>query len=211
LQALFNNAGKGALVPLEHMPPGMLADTLAVNLTGAIALTQAMLPALRAGARKGRVVNMGSLAGTVALPLFSAYSITKFGLEAVSDMLRAELQPQGIKVVLVKAGPVDTPIWGKTLAATRAVRASLTAEQEARYAQLYDAMERLAEESARTGIPAADVAQVVADALTVDKPKARYLLPTSSAVTMHARRLLPDEVWDSVMMGSLGAKSEGGL
>lgn len=77
-----------------------------VNLIGAVKMTQIFLPLLRVGKERGRIVMIGSVAGTIALPMFGAYSMTKFGLEAASDMLRSELQQEGIKV-----GNVTHPQW----------------------------------------------------------------------------------------------------
>ncbi|GFH09809.1 uncharacterized protein HaLaN_05023, partial [Haematococcus lacustris] len=132
LQALVNNAGVGgALAPLEFLAESAMREVLEVNL--------AFLPLLRRGKAKGRIVNIGSIAGTVAFPLFGAYAMSKFGLEATSDMLRWELAPQGIKVILIKAGAIATPIWSKFKTAT-AAEAKLDAEHEELYGPALEAV-----------------------------------------------------------------------
>lgn len=69
----------------------------------------------------GRIVNLGSYAGTIATPLFGAYAASKFALEAISDSLRYELRPWGIHTALIKAGGVKTPIWDKSIASSQGV------------------------------------------------------------------------------------------
>src|ERR687896_2441470 len=111
LAGLVNNAGIAVAAPLEFLPLDQLRRQLEVNLIGQLAVTQAFLPALRAG--RGRIVNVSSIGGRVALPLVGAYNASKFGLEAVSDSLRRELLPQGVDVIVIEPGGVKTPIWKK--------------------------------------------------------------------------------------------------
>src|SRR5919106_1599759 len=87
------------------------AERLEVNLIGQVAVTQAFLPALRRAG--GRIVNVSSIGGRVAVPLLAPYNASKFALEAVSDSLRRELRSQGVDVIVVEPGGVKTPIWRK--------------------------------------------------------------------------------------------------
>ncbi len=88
---------------------------LEVNLIGPVAMVQAFLPLIRRG--NGRIVNVGSIGGRVALPLHGAYSASKFGMEAVSDALRLELRQWRIPVSHIDPGATETAIFGKTLGA----------------------------------------------------------------------------------------------
>ncbi len=97
--------------PLEFLPLDQLRHQLEINLVGQVAVTQAFLPALRAG--RGRIVNVSSIGGRVALPMVGAYNASKFALEAVSDSLRREIRPHGVDVIVVEPGGVKTPIWKK--------------------------------------------------------------------------------------------------
>ena len=98
LAGLVNNAGIAVAGPLEFLPLEQLRRQLEVNLIGQVAVIQRFLASLRAG--RGRIVNVSSIGGRVALPLLGAYSMSKFGLEGMSDSLRRELRPQGVDVVV---------------------------------------------------------------------------------------------------------------
>ena len=111
LAGLVNNAGIPAAGPLELFPLDELRQVLEVNLIGAVAVTQAFLPLLKAS--HGRIVNMSSVAGRGALPFLGPYAASKFGLEAVSDSLRRELLPFGVRVIVIEPGSFQTAIWSK--------------------------------------------------------------------------------------------------
>src|SRR6185436_427005 len=86
LAGLVNNAGIAVAAPLEFLPIDQLRHQLEINVIGQVAVTQAFLPALRRA--RGRIVNVSSIGGRVALPLVGAYNASKFALEGVSDALR---------------------------------------------------------------------------------------------------------------------------
>src|SRR5438132_5517345 len=111
LAGLVNNAGIPAAGPLELFPLDELRQILEVNLIGALAVTQAFLPLLKAS--RGRIVNMSSVAGRSALPFLGPYAASKFGLEAISDSLRRELLPFGVRVIVIEPGTFKTAIWSK--------------------------------------------------------------------------------------------------
>ncbi len=99
MAGLVNTAGIGGGGPLEVVPPAELRKVLEVNVVGPVAVTQAFLPLLRLG--RGRIVNMGSIAGLAATPFIGPYSASKFALEALTDAMRLELRPWGIHVSIV--------------------------------------------------------------------------------------------------------------
>src|SRR5438132_2521675 len=111
LAGLVNNAGIPAAGPLELLPLDELRHILDVNLIGAVAVTQAFLPRLKAS--RGRIVNISSVAGRGALPFLGPYAASKFGLEAISDSLRRELLPFGVRVIVLEPGSFKTAIWSK--------------------------------------------------------------------------------------------------
>ena len=108
LVGLVNNAGTAVPSPLEYLPLDQLRQQLDVNLVGQLAVVQAVLPALRT--TRGRVVMIGSIADRVALPMLGAYHASKFGLLGLTDTLRAELAPSGVRVVLIEPGAISTRI-----------------------------------------------------------------------------------------------------
>src|SRR2546426_8845647 len=111
LAGLVNNAGIPVAGPLELLPLDELRRVLEVNLVGAVAVTQAFLPLLKAA--RGRIVNISSLAGRAALPFLGPYAASKFALEALSDSLRRELWPFGIEVIVIEPGNIQSKIWDK--------------------------------------------------------------------------------------------------
>ncbi|EFJ47135.1 hypothetical protein VOLCADRAFT_105200 [Volvox carteri f. nagariensis] len=209
LSGLVNNAGKGVFLPLELMSMEQFEDVLAVNLTGVVRVTKAAMPLLRkSGSRQqqqpGRIVNLGSYTGTIAVPLFGAYAASKFGLEAVSDSLRYELGPKwGIRTILIKAGGVKTPIWDKSIGGSEAALAALDPAALRPYKGMCDEMMAVARNAEESGIMPEEVAAVVEEALTAANPRSRYLIGNNAARDMTLRRLLPDWLWDRAMLGSL--------
>ncbi|WP_410659329.1 SDR family NAD(P)-dependent oxidoreductase [Amycolatopsis sp. lyj-112] len=175
LQGLVNNAGMARPGPLEHVPLEVFRQQLEVNVTGQLAVTQAMLPALRAATR-ARVVTVGSIGGRIAGPMVGPYHTSKFALVGLTDTLRAELAPSGIGVVLVEPGAVATAIWPRARAAAEEVRASLPDAARERYAAQLEEAERSADRSARSGVPPEQAALVVVRALTTRRPAPRYLV-----------------------------------
>ena len=117
LDALVNNAGVAYTGPLEFVPLDDFRHQLEVNLIGHLAITQAMLPALRTA--RGRIVNITSIGGIVATPFFGPYNASKFGLEALSDCLRVELRPWGIETIVIEPGSIATEIWDERSGAVR--------------------------------------------------------------------------------------------
>ena len=109
LDAVVNNAGVVVSGPIEAVPPDELRRQLDVNVVGQVAVTQAVLPRLRAS--RGRVVFLSSLSGRVSTPMTGAYSASKFALEGLADALRMELRPWGVRVVLVEPAQTDTDLW----------------------------------------------------------------------------------------------------
>ena len=205
---LVNNAGIAVSGPLEFVPIDELRRQLEVNLIGQVAVTQAFLPMLRAA--RGRIVNVSSIGGRVALPLLGPYAASKFALEAVSDSLRRELRHLGVKVSVIEPGGIKTPIWQKGNAAAEAMLESMPADAERLYGALISAIRReslrIAEER---GLPPAAVAQAVGHALTARRPRTRYLVGRDAKLRAAAARVLPDRAFDALVARTLSNGREG--
>jgi NAD(P)-dependent dehydrogenase (short-subunit alcohol dehydrogenase family) len=192
LDGLVNNAGIAVAAPLEDLHLAELRRQLEVNLVGQIAVTQALLPALRAAG--GRIVIVGSIAGRSALPFLGAYAISKFSLEAMADSLRLELRPDGVEVSLVEPGTIATPIWAKPQPLADTV--------SERYRPRIEAFRTLAAARARKAAPADRVAQAVEHALTSERPKTRYLVGRDARIRAAIERL-PDRLRDRIVARAL--------
>jgi NADP-dependent 3-hydroxy acid dehydrogenase YdfG len=107
---LVNNAGLFHLASIESTTPGEFRALMDTNLVAPFLLARALLPALRARPH-ATIVTIGSIADRLAFPENAAYAASKFGLRALHEVLRAELQGTGVRATLVSPGPVDTPLW----------------------------------------------------------------------------------------------------
>ncbi len=160
LHGLVNNAGVIVPAVLEFIDIEQLREQLEVNVIGQLAVTKAFLPLIRPVA--GRIVNIGSLNSYLANAFLGPYAASKHALRAITDALRRELKPFGIKVSLIVPGNVATPIWQKGQAFADQPRGTENIE---RIAELYGpSVERMrvsARHFAETAIPAERVARVV--------------------------------------------------
>ncbi len=195
LEGLVNNAGIAVSMPLEFLPLEELRHQLEVNLVGQVAVTQAFLPHLRAG--RGRIVNVGSIAGRSSLPFLGAYAASKHAFEAVTDALRIELKPFGIEVVIVEPGTISTEIWRKGAERFQRLAAELPPDVATLYGERLAAFREAATAAARRGEPADEVAKVVQRALSAERPKTRYLVGRDARRRAAVERL-PDRLRDRV-------------
>jgi len=194
LAGLVNNAGIGRGGPLEYLPLADLQTQFEVNVIGQIAVTQAFLPLLRQA--RGRIINMSSISGRVAMPFVGPYSASKFALEALTDSLRVELRPWGIAVISIQPGVIATPIWDKSIAKADELLASFPAEVERLYGDKLAVIHKELQAAAQRGTPAETVAKVVAKALGADRPKTRYLVGPDAKLAAWLVWLLPDRLRD---------------
>lgn len=199
LDALVNNAGVYIGGPLELMEPAQVHQTMAVNVTGLLLLTRACLPLLRAS--QGRIVNISSISGLIAMPGVSVYAASKHAVEAVTDSLRVELSPFGIKVIAVEPGGVKTPIWDKGARRDEAARED-AAKKKLRelYAPLVKLLEKL--NSKPGGLPPEALAEVVTEALEASDPKNRYLVGKDAKALKLLTRL-PDGLRDRAIAAKI--------
>ena len=204
LAALVNNAGISVAGPLEGVPIDEWRRQFEVNVIGQVAVTKALLPALRNA--KGRVVFMSSVGGRNALGLLGPYGASKHAIEAIGDALRQEMQPFGVNVAIVEPGSVATPIWEKGIQGAGAMRAELGDEVNRLYGERLDAFERLAEKTGAAGVPPEDVAKAVTHALTADRPKTRYVVGRDARAQLAAKAVLPDRALDSLIARMLSGR-----
>jgi NAD(P)-dependent dehydrogenase (short-subunit alcohol dehydrogenase family) len=206
LAGLVNNAGIAVTAPFELIPLDELRRQIEVNVIGQVAVTQAFIPALRNA--RGRIVNVSSIGGRVALPLAGAYALSKFAIEAFSDSLRRELRPWGIQVAVIEPGAVLTPIWEKGEAdAERVIEQIGTDKVEQLYGPVLAALRAEVDKiKGGRGVPPDTVAKAIEHALTAGKPKTRYLVGTDAKVRARLAKVLPDRVLDAAIARQLNWK-----
>ncbi len=197
LRALVNNAGVGVNAPVEAFAIEEWRKLFEVNLFGHVAVTQALLPTLIRS--KGRVINISSVGGRVAMATYGPYAGTKFALEAVSDALRREMAPFGVRVVVVEPGAVRTEMLGRAGTTTY----DLTPEHSERYLGLVHAVTAQAAASAESGLSAGDAAKTIGRIVTARKPRARYTIGRDAALATRLVRFVPDRMLDRLLAAAL--------
>jgi NAD(P)-dependent dehydrogenase (short-subunit alcohol dehydrogenase family) len=200
LDALVNNAGIGIGGPLELISEASLRAQFDVNVFGQVAVTRALLGALRKA--RGRIVIVSSVGGRVALPFSAPYGASKHALEAIGDALRGELHSSQVKVVLVEPGSVATPIWGKSRA--EAGQVSIPPELQKEYGHVPAAFEKALHQTERRGVAPELVASTIERALTAKRTRTRYLIGRDARAMVLAKTLLPDRVFDLILRRALG-------
>ncbi len=202
IDALVNNAGYGCYGALEDVPDREARRQFDVNVFGLMSLTRLVLPHMRRQ-KHGRIINIGSIAGRISIPMGGWYHATKFALEALSDSLRTEVKPFGIDVVLIQPGMVSSEFVGIAKENLLAVSGA------GPYSELAGAMVSSMEAIAGQGngaIAAASsdtIAKLIEHALQTDRPKTRYAAPFHAQFSLFFRWLLPDRVFDWIIMKQL--------
>lgn len=199
LAGLVNNAGITCTGPLEFVPIEDLRQQLEVNVIGQLAVTQVFVDALRCG--RGRIVNIGSISGLLAMPIVGPYVTSKFALEGMTDVLRRELQQQGIAVVMVEPGGVKTPIMSKITRTIEQAHEHGSVELRQRYgAMAATAVESTNKIARQTGLDPSVVAKVIGKALTVRRPRSRYLVGRDAFLASTVAKFVPDRVVDRLLL-----------
>jgi short-subunit dehydrogenase len=189
IDVLINNAGYHLYGAAEETSVDELDDQMQTNFYGAVRMIQAVLPGMRAQ-RAGKIVNIGSIGGFIALPYTSAYSASKFALEGYSEALRYELLPLGIYVALIEPTGVKT---GTQQASIRAVAAHSPVFGVGRAAAHRDFLAYID----RTGVAMDEVAAAVRRVIEQPQPALRHHVGTSRLVV--GKALMPQGMWESVM------------
>ncbi len=187
VDVLINNAGRSIIGAAEEITLTEFRAQLDINLFAAIQLSQLVLPAMREKNR-GRIVQVSSGFGRIALPMFSAYCASKYALEGFSEALAHELAPFGIGVSLIEPGTVNTRLDANRHEGTNV-------RLKGPYMRLYTTMRaRLSESQERRASSAEEVADVIFTAATVRRPALRYTVGNMGFAASLAARFVPDRL-----------------
>lgn len=189
---LINNAGFGAMGPLAELPLATLRTQFEVNVFAIVALTQALLPGMVAR-RSGRIVNISSISGVMATPFAGAYCASKAAVNSLSDSLRMELAPFGIKVITVQPGGIRSS-FGAT-----ASKSAGWLTQDSLYAPVADAIEARAQGGQENAMSAEDFARVMANGVLAASPKAVLRIGEKSLRMPLAKQFLPEQMIDRAL------------
>lgn len=195
IDVLVNNAGFAVAGFAEDIKLEELRLQFETNFFGAVAMTKAVLPTMRQQ-RSGHIIQISSIAGQNGSVTVSSYSASKHALEGWSESLRLELNPLGIKVVLIEPGAFATDIW------TRGARMG----QEATKPSSPNFQRSLRMRTAVEKIPKADpiaVARVIVQVAQNPNPKLRYLVGRDAKIQLAMKRILPWKMWEKMIANFL--------
>jgi NAD(P)-dependent dehydrogenase (short-subunit alcohol dehydrogenase family) len=192
IDVLVNNAGYAVRGAVEELPVEQAQQMFDVNLWGVMRMIRSVVPHMRERGA-GRIINISSVSGKLVTPANGAYSASKFALEALSDALRVELEPFGIRVVLVEPGSIQTQFHDTVEANAQEIFSNPSSP----YRPLYRQYERVTEDM-RRGEPGPHVvSQVVQQAIEAPQPRMRYLAGFSLLGKLTL--VLRDSAWEPVL------------
>jgi short-subunit dehydrogenase len=190
VDALINNAGYGHAGPMSEVSDADLRAQYDTNVFGLMAVTRAFLPEMIAR-RAGRIVNVSSVGGRLTLPFFGAYNSTKYAVESMSDALRLELAPLGVRVVLIEPGIIRSNFADRSLGI-----ADRYGDADNPFAPAVQVFQRATEASDRLAVSPRSVARAMARAIERRRPAARYIAPFRTTLMLALYKLMPTRVND---------------
>ena len=194
IDILVNNAGYGYLGAIENVPLEEARKQMEVNLFGLAGLCRAVIPGMREKG-EGRIVNVSSVAGLVPFYFGDWYNVSKYSVEALSDAMRIELKPFGIKVSIIEPGPVKTD-WG-IIAAKNLADSSTGTAYEKEGVRTADTFRKTYEAKHLFPGPGT-VTRAIVKAVTRRRPRLRYRVGAAACLLVFFYRILPHRWWDNI-------------
>ncbi|MGA6223130.1 oxidoreductase [Streptomyces umbrinus] len=186
IDVLVNNAGIGANGAAEEISVAQAQTIFEVNVFGLMRMTKAVLPHMR-GRGRGRIINISSVGGFVPNPFMAVYVASKHAVEGYSESLDHEVREQGVRVLRVQPGPVNTPFDVNMLQADTPMPL---------YTQRRAVFDEVVQEQMKGGDDPAVIAKVVVRAATDPKPKLSYPAGSIAARVSVLRRIVPARTFD---------------
>jgi len=188
IDILINNAGYGLLGALEDLSIEEIKAQFETNFFGVVRVTQQVLPIMRKQ-NDGIIVNISSVGGRIGIPGLSAYHSTKFALEGLSESISYELEPFGIRVVIIEPGFVRTNIMNSSIIAKKAL------DRKSPYFSSIRQLEKSfksAMENTSSSSPPDEVAKVILQAVTSERPKLRYAVGNDASSIIQTKTTMSD-------------------
>jgi NAD(P)-dependent dehydrogenase (short-subunit alcohol dehydrogenase family) len=184
IDVLVNNAGYGLIGSIEDMSVEELKAQYETNVFGTFMVTKAVLPYMRKQ-HGGSIINISSIAGRIALPMYSAYVSTKFAIEGFSESMAYELEPFGIKVAIIEPGAIKTNF--------RREQAAKGSSEDSPYSSMMQSPSKAIEKMLKHRLYPEEVAKAVIQAIENPKPKLRYIVGKDAEELIELRRKISDE------------------
>ncbi len=197
LHVLINNAGIVVAGPIEGLSLAKWREQFEVNFFGLIELTKACLPSIREA--KGRIINMSSISGKISSPYLGPYGSSKFALEAFSDSLRREVERYGVRVCVIEPGPIQTPIWRKSVVTNQSQISQYPKEIMELYGRSLEKFLGAMTKAETNATPVAAVVKAVEHAIFARIPKTRYTVGRGIGLMSLSSRVLPDRWVDQLI------------
>jgi NAD(P)-dependent dehydrogenase (short-subunit alcohol dehydrogenase family) len=189
IDVLVNNAGYGLFGAFEDLSMDEIKAQFETNFFGVIRVTQQVIPIMRTqrnGSRGGGIiVNVGSINGQLAFPVLSAYSATKFAIEGLSESIAYELEPFGIKVILIEPGPIRSNFMKGSILPERAL------DPRSPYSELVQKFYDKTNSQHDDAISPEEVAKTIFHAISIEKPEFRYVVGNYALSLLEARNNTP--------------------
>ena len=196
INVLVNNAGYGLFGSLEDISLEEIKAQFETNFFGVIRVTQLVLPLMRKQ-RSGTIVNVSSVGGRIGLPVLSAYQSTKFALEGLSESISYELEPFGIRVVIIEPGVIRTNIMNSSSLAKKA-----RDPKSPYYSQIQKVKSHFKSMMENESSPPEEVAKVILKALTSENPQLRYTVGRDADTMIQARVNMPEKQFKKMITQS---------
>ena len=206
LWGLVNNVAVAFVSPLEYAPLDDFRKLYAVNVFGLLAITQKFLPLIRLA--MGRIVNISSTASSAVAPFHGPYSSSKLALNGLTDSLRLELKPLGVKVSLIIYGSVQTPIWDKGGDSSSKIAKEFPPRAIDLYGKNLRSVRDYCNRIGKTGLTIEQSFQPVLHALAAKRPKIRYLVGWDARYHYLLRILFYGHLSDWILMRTIGIKEQ---
>ncbi len=189
IDVLINNAGYALLGPFEATDPEQIRKQFDTNVFGLMEASRAILPHFREK-NAGILVNVASIGGKMAFPLYSSYHATKWAVEGFSEALQYELEEFNIRVKIIEPGPIKTDFYGRS--EDVAQKEGLTA-----YDRIVAKVVPNLKKAGATGSPPEVTANVIYKAATDGSKKLRYPAGGNAGLLLLLRRLSRDKHWST--------------
>ena len=198
VRALVSVAGLAQFDAIEHVELKVMRRMFEVNVFGALALTQALLPAIKQS--QGRLIFVTSMAARASAPLLGVYSATKAAIESLIDSLRVELRPWGVSVAMVEPGGINTRMTDEALAHLRGAieRSTGGGEGSAPYVAAYQSIVDAIVTGVKNYLPPEVGARTLAELVQAPAVRTRYLVGRDAKIIVMLRRLLSDRTMDAL-------------
>lgn len=205
LDGLVNCACVGVARPVEYATLDDIRQIFEINVFGQVAVTQSLSRLLRRN--RGRIVNVTSIGVNIAIPFGGLLNSSKSAFAMLSDSLRLELRPFGVRVIAIEPGAIATPAVEKTLGDIEKVIANLPAEAQAQYGEMLRKFGQQAYAREKSGSQPQVVARAVHHALTSTRPRIRYRVGKHAKLLATLPKLLPESLLDLLRAEMFGLKA----